>query len=229
MFNNMQINEICTYTATLLFTSSAEQIKAIKVSTIDTEASLLSELSLINNDIQDAIEFNCSLIVTEYIDYLKKEISKINSITMDFNTAKDLVEFTSKTREVCGEREEMIFKNMLHAQSKISSIISYDIAKSTQIRPISESKTTDFILSVKERLASLYELCNNILNAITECDYLIEACNFSTYYKESVIGNYEGVPPLLEEPYETIIAGLSAEYGKWKGEIESVNKSKDNI
>lgn len=127
MFNNMQINEICTYAATLLFTSSAEQIKAIKVSTIDTEASLLSELSLINNDIQNAIEFNCSLIVTEYIDYLKKEISKINSITMDFNTAKDLVEFTSKTREVCGEREEMLFKNMLHAQSKISSIISYDI------------------------------------------------------------------------------------------------------
>ena len=78
MFNNMQINEICTYIATLLFTSSVVQIKAIKVSTIDTEASLLSELSLINNDIQDAIEFNCSLIVTEYIDYLKKEISKIN-------------------------------------------------------------------------------------------------------------------------------------------------------
>lgn len=229
MFNTMQINEICTYVATLLFTSSVEQIKAIRVSTVDTQASLLSEISLINNDIQNSIEFNCSLIVTEYIDYLKKEISKINSITMDFNTASDLVEFTSNTREVCGDREEMLFKNMLHVQSKISSIISYDITKSTELKPISQSKTNDFILSVKERLANLHELCSNLSSAIIECEYLIEACDFAIYYRESIVNNLQNVPQLLEESYETIITGLSAEYSKWKGGNINVNSSQANI
>lgn len=229
MFDNIQINEICSYAATLLFTSSVEQINAVKVSTVDTEASLLSELSLINNDIQDAIEFNCSLIVTEYIDYLKKEILKLNSITMDYKTAPDIVNFTKRVRDVSGDSEEVLFKRMLHCQAKISSIIGYDITKSTEIKPISESKTADFILSVKERLASLYEICSNLSTAITECDYLIEACDFSAYYKENIVNNYEGIPPLFEESYETIITGLSAEYSKWKGGNNNVISSKNNI
>ena len=217
MLNNTQINEICSYAATLLFTSSIQQINAVKVSTIDTEASLLSELSLINNDIQDSIEFNCSLIVTEYIDYLKNEIMKLSSITMDFETAQDIVNYTKRVRDICGDREEVLFKKMLHSQAKISSIISYDIAKSFQIKPVSESKTTDFILSVKERLQELNDICSNISIAITECDNLIEACDFSIYYKEVIMDNYEGMPPLLEESYNSIITGLSAEYHKWKG------------
>ena len=159
MVANTDINEICNYTATLLFTSSVEQIKAIKVSTMDTEASLLSELSLINNDIQNSIEFNCSLIVSEYIDYLKKEILKINSITMDFNTASDLVDFVGRAQEICTDREELLFLNMNHIQEKISAIIGYDITKSTELKPISKSKTTDFILSVKEIMLKL-SYCN---------------------------------------------------------------------
>lgn len=229
MISSTALNDICNYATTLLFTSSLEQIKAVKVSTVDTEASLLSELSSLNNNIQDTIEFNCSLIVSEYIDYLKEEIYKINSVTMDFNTASDLVGFTKRTRDVCEDRDEILFKNMYYAQEKISNIIGYDIAKSTELKPISQSKTTDFILSIKERLSELHELCSNILIAIDQCEYLIEACNFALYYKENIIGNYGGVPPLLEESYATIMNGLCTEYNKWKGGSDNVNNSKNNI
>lgn len=229
MISSTALNNICNYIVTLLFTSSAEQINKIKVSAIDTEASLLSELSSLNNDIQDAIEFNCSLITSEYIDYLKSEISKINSITMDFNTASDLVDFTKRTRDVCGASENMLFKNMFYTQDRISKIIGYDIAKSTELKPISQSKTTDFILSVKERLNELHILCGNISDAITQCEHLAEACNFALFYKENVIDKYDGIPPILEENYNSIMINVSAEYHKWKEDKNNVNSSKDNI
>lgn len=216
MFSNIEINEICSYVASLLFTSTVNQIESIKTSAIDTQASLLSEVSSINNDIQDTIEFNCSLIVTEYIDYLNKEIEKINSITMDYDTASDLVEFIGRVKGVSENREGTLFKNMSFTQSKMAQIVNYDINKSVALKPISQSKTTDFILSVKERLTELNLLCSELKYSIKECDYLIEACCFSKYYIEVIVDNFDGVPPLLEESYERIITGLSAEYSKWK-------------
>lgn len=215
MYNPIQITEICSYSSTILFTSTADEISKIRLSVVDTQASLLSELSMINNDIQREIEFNCNLISTEYIDYLKAEILKINSITMSEDTAPDLTSYASRIMNA-SNTGSLMSEKMLFMQSKISQIINHDIAKSVALRPVSESKTSDFIMSVKDRIKSISDICTDIWNKIQECEYLVEACDFSKYYLEEIIPGCVGIPPLLEEEYNTIITGLSAEYSKWK-------------
>lgn len=215
---NEDVKAICDYSIAILFTENIVSIIKIKKSTIDVEASLLSELSFINSQIQDVINFNTKTICSEYIDYLIQGITDTNNKTMQADRVSPLADLSSNisSRIECTLDGNLInqFKTV---QSKISSIIKYDINKSINISPISSSKVVDFILSARSKAEELGLLCSDIRTKIKESDYLMEACNFCIYYLNKNYISTDSYAPILEQSRETIINELTKEYIKWKG------------
>ena len=217
---NKDIKAICDYSIGILFTQSLNNISKIRKSTVDIQASLLSELSFVNSEIQDTINFNVKTICNEYIDSLIKEITDINNKTMQYDKVSAIADLSSSLlSRISFSSDEKLNGQLQYVQSKISSILKYDIQKSVNISPISSSKVTDFVLSARGKAEKLGLLCNDIKQKIIESEYLMESCDFCIYYLKKNYVSTESYAAILEEPRETIINELTIEYMKWKEAI----------
>lgn len=223
MYNNKQILDTCDYILSILFTQTLDSIDNVKTASMDVETSLLSELSLISNEVQETIDFNRKLISSQYIDYLKVEIRKIHNITTSAGQIKPLIDMSFRLTDRANNMSDSEMSEQLKfTQTKLSKIFSHDINKSSILKPISKSKANDFIFSVKNKIISLTNKCNDIVDKINDCVLIADACNFSKYYLVSHGVQGENKAPILEESRDRIMTSISAEYVLWK---ESTNGS----
>lgn len=213
--------DISRHAMAILFSQNNKGIDNLKIAMLDIYASLICDMSLINKTLEDAIELNANLICDEYIDFLKGTIQKINGITFNYDKVRPVVDFLNYTRQLSLDMDDEVMSSELnYAQSKLSDVIGHDMAKSTSLLPIVTSKSNEFISSVKHKLSELIEQSTLLQSQISECENIIEACNFAKYYLLNKCGSNReyGAPPILEERYEKIISTLCAEYVKWKGD-----------
>lgn len=214
---NVSALDVCKYSI-VVFTGehSNSIIKKLLSSTIDMKASILSELSLLNNSIRDYINFNYRLIDSEYIDYLINEINQIINTASDNSQIESIVNFSNISLDIAEtSKDEDLAREIQYVQNKISSMIKNDISKSTVLRPKVTSKVTDLILSVKEIFSEINDICNDRISKLNDCDALIETCNFCLYYSSKYsIGD---TIPIFENPYKQIISHFMEEYNLWKG------------
>lgn len=219
---NMGIADIARYSMSLLFSRNTKEIHDLKASMIDIRASLICDLSEINKVISQAIKSNATLICNEYIDYLVYATEKINGSKFDYSKAKPLVDFVNYTANLSSDMDDKIIASeLMFSQTKIQGIIGYDMAKSTTIVPIVQSKTNEFINSMKEELSSIAIKSSKVREHIDECAKIIEACDFSIWYLLKSKTKNGDQPSILERNYDTIMSSLCAEYIVWK---ESVSK-----
>jgi len=219
--NSEDIKSIVEYSLAMLFTENVNSIAKIKQSALDIEASLLSELTYVNSEIQDAINFSTRTICSEYIDFLIDAIIDTNNKTLENDKISALTNLTSNiSTRITYSNDQNLCTQLENIQSRISSIIKYDIKKSVDISPISSSKVVDFVISARTKAEELASLCNNIRMKIKESDYLLEACSFCIYYLNKNYISAEAYPPLLEETRESIISILTKECIDWKGELQ---------
>lgn len=211
--------EVVSNSIPLLSLEDRFSIKELKKSLIDSESSFLSELSSYNNFLAEMIEFNKELILNEYIEYLIKEIEKSHNKTMDVNSANKISRTAYNLKDMSNNFEDNEFKERIKLlEDKLSTLIKYDILKSTKIKPVADSKVSDFIDSLAIRLNEISEDYSFIYRGILECENLIECCDFCSYLYTSKIATSDGYIALLEEPYNLIVRELINEYYNWKGE-----------
>lgn len=216
----MNIVDVSRYTMTILFSQNNKGIDNLKLAMLDICASLICDMSLINKTLEDAIEVNANLICDEYIDFLIDTIEKTNGVTFNYNKVKPVVDFLNYTRQLSVDMDDEGMSGELeYAQSKLSGVIGHDMAKATSMLPIVSSKSNEFISSIKSKLSELVDQSVLLQSQISECEIVIEACDFAKYYLLNKCGQnreYQS-PPILEEKYDRIISELCAEYVKWKG------------
>lgn len=211
--------DVCKCAIAILFNVNKDSLKSLRLSFIETQSSLLSELSYINNHINLKIPMSYNLIDSQFISYLEEELLRLRSVTLTQNVLDKLSLFITGNASIyTGTDNEKLSMDLKYAGDKLRVITDSDIGKTQAIRPILQSKTTDFILSVKEELALIVSECDAIKAKIKDCELFIEAIDFCIFYFLSEMSGDEA-PSILENRYEDIMSELSVKYSKWKGLI----------
>lgn len=213
--------EIVNNCIPILYSENKMSIRIFKDSLIDTEASLISELSTYNNLLFEMVEFNKDLINNEYIDYLEDKINTISDKTMSENSARKLSSIAISMRNISRNFNDSEFKERIDAvEGKISELVKHDISKSSSLKPETDSKINDFINSLEERVKELSDKYMYIYRGIINCELLIECCDFCNYLYSSNLSSTNGYLTILEEPYINIVNEFMKKYYDFKGEPE---------
>lgn len=201
----------------ILFTCNFLDIKKIKESSVDINASLLAELSKINEEIKDSINFNAQSICEGYIDNLIESVNKIKTQTLSNQSTSPLINFSNKIKDRVKFTDDKNLSEQLDSvKNKINSLIKHDVNKSVNINSVILSKSSDFIKSTKEQLLNLSQRSSTIIEKINEVTSLIEACDFCIYYINKNLTNTHSYVEVLEENRNTIITRLTNEYNDWQ-------------
>lgn len=212
--------EICKLTVSLLFNYQKTELVKLKQTFIDAEASLLSELSLVNEEIQRTTIFHKQLIESQYIDYLKKEIKTLKDSSLSDETTQLFNGFLQRSKEIADYTpDERIGMDLNYVSQKISNIVDGDILRSQVLEPILKSKSHDFLLLLSEEINGITSKSDKLKNKIESCDAFIEAISFCEYIYLTEIDKRDGVPTILENSYDGLMSDISIKYSKWKGLI----------
>lgn len=212
--------EVCKLAVSLLFNYQKTELNKLKQTFVDAEASLLSELSQINSEIQKTTIFHRQLIESQYIDYLQKEITILKDSSLSDSTISAFNSFLTKSREISDYiPDERIGMDLVYVSQKVSDIVDGDISRSQTLEPILKSKSHDFLLLLSEEIDEISSKSDKLKEKIDNCETFIEAISFCEYIYLTDIDKRDGVPTILENTYDGIMSDISIKYSKWKGLI----------
>lgn len=162
---------------TLSLVASNVDIRKLDIALMDYLASLYSSLSQITDLVNDTYILSKNTILSEYSKYIKNKFEEVDNTSIK-QSSIDKISQVSKDLKLVGEDfdDETLADKMNALSRTLSSILNYDLKKSSNLRPIIDSRAEDLILSLKDRMRIYSFEVAAIKEHIKETEDILESC-----------------------------------------------------